>query len=93
MVFLLVCFIILAEPELITGDKSNSEVNPEIKRARLGDTLTLICPYRNFDSIEWFHNSEPFNNNQTSSIEFSKISASNQGKWTHISLINVLIHL
>lgn len=81
-------FFILAEPHLTSGfEKLNSKLSPDNKSAQLGSKLTLICPYENFDSIEWFKNSGRVDI-QTQYMAFSSVSAAQQGKILIIIFIN-----
>lgn len=50
---------------------------------RLGSNATLLCPFENFDTLEWFKDGEPLNELV---IELTNITQSDRGKYLcHVS--------
>lgn len=50
----------------------------ETIKVRLGDSVTLMCPFENFAQFQWYKDSTPFNN-ETANIQIRNISRTDQG--------------
>lgn len=69
-------FILLAKPKLSThSDQKHSKS----MLVRLGENITLMCPFENFDNFEWYKDSSVAFNNKTINIEIYNISLNDQG--------------
>lgn len=73
---ILFCFAFsLAKPQLIFDADSNLETI----RVRLGENVSLKCPFKNFDHFQWFENTEQIDN-QILRLELENVSFKDAGK-------------
>lgn len=67
--------LLLAKPRFsVQNDRPHSETI----LIRLGENITLMCPFENFAQFQWFKDSIPFNN-ETINIDIRNISRTDQG--------------
>lgn len=64
----------------------------ETKLVRLGGNVSLICPFDNFDQIEWHKDTEPFKGQETH-IELQNLSTGDEGLFYHHNLNSFLLDL
>lgn len=74
-ILLSVFLSLLDRPEL----SFNAVKSEESKHIHAGDTLSLSCPFKNFNQFQWLKNGSHFNN-KTIDIELNKISRSDGGE-------------
>lgn len=67
----------LAKPALTIF---NSDKHFEKMFIRLGANLTLLCPFKDFNTFEWHKNTERFFGHQSHNITFKNISIKDEGK-------------
>lgn len=51
----------------------------ETEHIRVGDNLTLPCPFENFDTLKWYRKGKFFNN-QSTVIQINNMSTLDAGK-------------
>lgn len=68
-------FIVLAKPNHKTQSDWKSS---QTKLVRLGENVTLMSPFENFDKFQWYKNSVAFNN-QAINVQIHNVSRANQG--------------
>lgn len=72
---LFVVFLILAKPRFSINTNQKSS-NPML--IRLGENVTLMCPFENFDRFQWYKDEVPFDN-KTINVAIHNISRNDQG--------------
>lgn len=78
IVLIIFVFVGIAKPEFLWPFTHSASTHFETKLVRLGDDVSLACPFRNFDRFEWFKGIEGYNN-QNTTIEIRNASPSDEG--------------
>lgn len=67
---------LLAKPQLLF----DADRNFQTIHIRLGENITMKCPYKNFDHFEWYKNTKPLDNNHMLHAELENVSFEDEGE-------------
>lgn len=76
---------LLAKPQLLFDADGNSKTI----HIRLGENITLKCPYKNFDHFEWFKDTEPLVNDDALHVELENVSLEDEGEREFLGLFSI----